>query len=123
MELPEQSILEAVLQSMGEGLVVADAQGRFRVFNPMAQQLLGLGSSDIPREEWSNYFSIFRPDTVTPFPADELPLVRALKGESVDNVEMYIRRPGNGGAFINVTGRHRFSLRRRSTSVRNELTT
>ena len=105
MELPQQSILEAVLESMGEGLVVADADGRFRVFNPMAQQLLGLGSSDIPREEWSNYFSIFRPDMVTPFPAEELPLARALKGESVDFVEMYIRRPGGSGTFINVTGR------------------
>jgi two-component system sensor histidine kinase/response regulator len=105
MDLSQQSILEAVLESMGEGLVVADADGRFRVFNPMAQQLLGIGSSDIPREEWSNYFSIFRPDMVTPFPAEELPLARALKGESVDFVEMYIRRPGRPGAFINVTGR------------------
>jgi two-component system, sensor histidine kinase and response regulator len=106
MDLPQQSILEAVLESMGEGLVVADAEGRFRVFNPMAQELLGLGSSEIPREQWSNYFSIYRPDMVTPFPADDLPLARALKGESVDNVEMYIRRPGDlGGKFINVTGR------------------
>ncbi len=105
MDLSQQSILEAVLESMGEGLVVADADGRFRVFNPMAQQLLGIGSGNIPREEWSNYFSIFRPDMVTPFPVEELPLARALKGESVDFVEMYIRRPGRPGVFINVTGR------------------
>jgi two-component system, sensor histidine kinase and response regulator len=106
MELTQHSILEAVLSSMGGGVVVADAQGRFQVFNPMAQQLLGVGSGDVPPEQWSSYFSMFRPDGVTPFPSDELPLARALKGESVDNVEMFIRRPSlPSDAFINVTGR------------------
>ena len=106
MKLTQQSILEAVLASMGEGLIVADAQGRFQVFNPMAQELLGVGSSDIPPEQWSSYYSVFLPDAVTPFPTDDLPLVRALRGESVDNVEMFVRRPDRpSGAFINVTGR------------------
>ena len=93
MELTQHSILEAVLSSMGGGVVVADSQGRFQVFNPMAQELLGVGSGDVPPEQWSSYFSAFRPDKVTPFPSDELPLARALRGESVDNVEMFIRRP------------------------------
>jgi two-component system, sensor histidine kinase and response regulator len=106
MTLTQQSILKAVLESMGEGVVVADADGRFQLFNPMAQELLGLGSSDIPPEQWSSYFALFLPDTVTPFPTDDLPLVRALRGESVDDVEMFVRRPGPGtDIFINVTGR------------------
>jgi PAS domain S-box-containing protein len=106
MPLPQQSIVDAVLESMGEGVVVADAQGRFRFFNPMARQLLGVGSSNLPPEEWSSYYAVFLPDGVTPFPADELPLVRALRGESTDNVELFIRRPESAtGRFLNVTGR------------------
>ncbi|HEV8067773.1 MAG TPA: PAS domain S-box protein [Planctomycetaceae bacterium] len=106
MTLPQQSILEAVLENMGEGVVVADTQGRFQLFNPMARQLLGVGSSDVAPEHWTSYYAVFLPDRVTPFPADELPLVRALRGESVDNVEMFVRRPGTvAGTLINVTGR------------------
>jgi two-component system, sensor histidine kinase and response regulator len=106
MQLTQKSVLEAILASMGEGVIVADAQGRFQVFNPMAQELLGLGSSEIPPEEWSSYYSIFLPDQVTPFPTEELPLFRALRGDSVDNVEMFIRRRSPAPPlFISVTGR------------------
>jgi len=106
MPLPQQSIVEAVLESMGEGVVVADAEGRFRFFNPMARQLLGVGSSDVPPEQWSSYYAVFLADGVTPFPTDQLPLVRALRGESTDNVELFIRRPESAsGRFLNVTGR------------------
>jgi two-component system sensor histidine kinase/response regulator len=106
MKLTQQSILAAVLESMGEGVVVADAQGRFQLFNPMAEQLLGLGSSEIPPEQWSSHYSIFLPDGITPFPTEELPLMRALRGEAVDNVEIVVRRsPSAPGTILNVTGR------------------
>jgi hypothetical protein len=37
---------------------------------------------------------------------DDLPLVRALRGESLDNVVMVVRRAGStAGKFLNVTGR------------------
>jgi two-component system, sensor histidine kinase and response regulator len=106
MKLTQQSILAAVLESMGEGVVVADAQGRFQLFNPMAEQLLGLGSSEIPPEQWSAHYAIFLPDGTTPYPTDELPLMRALRGEAVDNVEIVVRRsPSAPGIILNVTGR------------------
>ena len=105
MKLTQQSILAAVLESMGEGVVVADAQGRFQLFNPMAEQLLGLGSSEIPPEQWSSHYSIFLPDGITPFPTEELPLMRALRGEAVDNVEIVVRRsPSAPGTILTSRG-------------------
>src|SRR5580704_11419878 len=102
MTITQQSILEAVLESMGEGVIVADAEGRFQLFNPMARQLLGVGSSDLPPEQWSSYYAVFLPNGVTPFPTDDLPLVRALRGEAVDNVEMFVCPPGFfHGVFLN----------------------
>ena len=91
---------------MGEGVVVADAQGRLQVFNPMARHLLGAETEDAPSDEWSSHFGLLLPDAITPFPKDEEPLVRALRGESCDNVEMAVRQ-GNAAAprWINVTGR------------------
>jgi PAS domain S-box-containing protein len=43
---------------------------------------------------------------VTPFPTEDLPLFRALRGDSVDNVEMFVRRRSPAPPlFISVTGR------------------
>jgi len=43
---------------------------------------------------------------VSPFPADELPLARSLRGESVDDCEIFIRRNGrSAGGWISVSSR------------------
>lgn len=102
----QRAVLETVLNAMGEGVVVADVQGRLQVFNPTARSLLGAGTQDAPPDEWSSHFGLLLPDAITPFPKDDLPLVRALRGESCDNVEIAVPQ-GNPAAprLINVTGR------------------
>jgi PAS domain S-box-containing protein len=102
----QRAILQTVLAGMGEGLVVADTQGRFQVFNPMAHALLGIGAGDDAPEKWSSCYGLFGTDGTTPFPAEELPLVQALHGRSVDNLEMIVRRDGATDArIISMTGR------------------
>jgi twitching motility protein PilJ len=34
---------------------------------------------------------LFLPDQVTPFPADELPLMRAVRGEEIKDAEFFVR--------------------------------
>jgi light-regulated signal transduction histidine kinase (bacteriophytochrome) len=66
---------------------------------------LGRSATDIPVQEWTGHYGCFLPDGVTPFPADQLPLVRAIRGEPAD-VEMLIRNPKMGEAvWIEATGR------------------
>src|SRR5205823_5342318 len=90
--LREQTqLMEAVLHSMGEGVVVAGVDGRFILFNPAAEALLGVGLTDASPDKWSDLYGIFHPDAKTPFLAEELPLVRALRGEATDDCELYIR--------------------------------
>lgn len=102
---PPSEWLHCILDSLADGVVVADREGRFLVFNPAAERLLGFGPLDVPAPGWSAAYGCFRPDTVTPFPADELPLARALKGETVEGVEIFLRNPGRpGGAWIVVSG-------------------
>ncbi len=104
--MPEQNrILQSILESMGDGLIVADRQGRFLLFNPAAERILGMGSRALPPEEWSKAYGVFYPDKTTPFPPEQLPLVRAIRGESSNQVELYIRNPNlSSGVFISVTG-------------------
>ena len=91
---------------MGDGVVVADSNARFLVFNPAAARILGHGQSDATSQEWSRHYEIFLPERTTPYPVDDLPLVRAIRGESVDQAELYIAYPSReNGTWILVTGR------------------
>jgi PAS domain S-box-containing protein len=105
--LREQTrLLSLVMESMGDGLVVADEHGRFLFFNPAAERILGLGLTDAAPEEWSKHYGLFFPDGRTPFPTHDLPLTRALRGEESNQVEMFVRNPKvPDGVFISVTGR------------------
>lgn len=92
--LREQAqVLQGVLESIGEGVMVADMQGRFVVFNPAAENLLGHGATDLRPEQWVDHFGLFQTDGTTSFPVDEVPLVRALRGEECDEVELLVRNP------------------------------
>jgi PAS domain S-box-containing protein len=105
--LREQTqILQSVLACMGDGVVVADCNARFLVFNPAAQRILGHGQTDEPPQEWSRHYEIFLPDRTTRYPVEDLPLLRAIRGESVDRAELYIAYPSrDDGTWILVTGR------------------
>jgi PAS domain S-box-containing protein len=83
-------MLQSVLDSMSEGLVVADQNGKFIIWNPAAEKIVGLGAADVPSGEWNKHYGVFLPDTVTPFPPEQNPLLRAMHGE-VCSAEMLLR--------------------------------
>lgn len=96
--------LQSVLNHLGEGVIVADKAGNFVYFNPVAENILGIGKKEIPQVEWASVYGTFYPDQVTPFPSERLPLARAINGEEVSNELIFIRnaeRPE--GVFIEVS--------------------
>jgi PAS domain S-box-containing protein len=88
----QKRLLQSILDNMSEGVVVADSAGKFLLFNPAAEAILGVGMTDARPEAWSDRYSVFLPDATTRHPPDELPLARAIRGESVDDAEVVIRR-------------------------------
>ena len=103
--LQEQTrILQTVVNSMGHGVVVADKSGAFLLFNPAAERILGVGALEGTPDDWTHQFGVFEADQVTPCPASEVPLARALRGISVDREELFIRNAViSEGAWINIT--------------------
>ena len=89
----EQQILKLILDGIREGVVVADEHGRFLHFNQFATEILGIGSVDAGPEHWPKEYGVYLPDKVTPCPKDELPLLRAIRGEEVIGVNLFIRNP------------------------------
>jgi rsbT co-antagonist protein RsbR len=104
-ELQDQKrLLEATLSNLADGVAVANPEGVLIRFNPAGARLLGIGIVDVPKGEWTAVYGLFRPDGFTPFPPDELPLARALRGETVEGVEIFIRNAEiPDGTFIVVS--------------------
>lgn len=99
-------ILESALESMGDGVAVVDEHGKFLLFNSAARRIYGRDLLDGSVESWPDTYGIFRPDGVTHFPPHELPLARALRGESSDQVELLFRNAAHPeGIFVASTGR------------------
>ena len=99
-------LTDTIFNSISDGVIAADASGTFTIFNRSAERILGIGPIETTPDRWSDNYGFFFPDRITPFPADELPLTRALKGEASDEVEMFVRNPEvPDGVFISVSGR------------------
>jgi PAS domain S-box-containing protein len=96
--------LQSVLDSMAEGLVAADEQGKFLIWNRAAENIVGHGPADLPTEEWSKHYGNYLPDGVTLVPTEQLSLVRAIHGET-STTEIFLRNPKVAkGAWIEAGG-------------------
>ena len=73
--------LSAVLAQLGERVRVADADGRLLAFDGSTVD------DDLHPLEWAEHFGLHHPDG-TPFGPHETPLLRALRGEQVRDVEV-----------------------------------
>ena len=98
--------METVINSISDGVVVADEGGNFMFFNDSAARIVGIGQTETGPDQWTDRYGIFFNDRETPYPTDELPLVQAMRGESVDEMEMFIRNENvPDGVYISVSGR------------------
>jgi diguanylate cyclase (GGDEF)-like protein len=99
-------VLEAILQTAGEAILVVDRDGRYQMFNETARRLLGRDPGEVPPLARADSYGAFEADGVTPMELDRLPLVRALRGEPVDREALWLRNPVTpGGAFLSATAR------------------
>ncbi len=103
----QADLLSAILDNISDGVGVVDAHGRFLLHNPAAKAILGVvADNDEGAGGWQQHYGMFLPDGHTPFPHHDMPLARALGGESSDQVEMIIRNDGHpDGVTISVSAR------------------
>lgn len=102
----ESMVYQNILNKLSDGIVVADKNGKFLFWNNSANNIVGLGSSDKSPEEWSEYYGCYYPDRITPYPSNDLPLNKAIKGIELNNIEIFIRNPKiRGGVLVNVNAK------------------
>ena len=90
-ELARQAAyLRAIIDTMPDATIVADAIGTLIIANPAAREFLG-DISGVPAEAAVQHSGLFRADGVTPATQDDVPMARALAGETVEATELVIR--------------------------------
>ncbi|MDY7228255.1 sensor histidine kinase [Hyalangium rubrum] len=90
LQAEHRQLLGSFLTTVSDGVSIADARGTCIYSSPYARQLFGAGgTASAPIQ--GNAFGLFHADEQTPFESDQLPIRRALKGEEVRDVEMFIR--------------------------------
>lgn len=96
----QQEFNRILLETLADGVVACDANGRLTLFNRTAREWHGMDALVLPRDQWSKYYNLCEVDGVTPLATDRIPLVRALDGESVRDAEMSIVALGQAVRFI-----------------------
>ena len=90
--------LNAVLDNISVGVAACDATGKLVIMNRAAEQFHGKGIKlDVAIEKWPEEYGIFTSDGHTLYSADQLPMVRALAGETVRDEKLIV---------VSKTGRH-----------------
>lgn len=82
---------QTVADTLAEGLIVTDMDGNFLVFNAEAERIIGLGPQAGGPDTWSETYGVY--NCIGPLAVDDLPLVRALKGETVRGKVLFIKNP------------------------------
>jgi signal transduction histidine kinase/DNA-binding response OmpR family regulator/methyl-accepting chemotaxis protein len=83
-------ILQSILDSMSDGVIVADDTGRLIVCNTAAESVLKVRAFDALSGDWIERHGFFRPDKVTPYPHRDFPLMLAMRGEAVEAAQVFV---------------------------------
>jgi diguanylate cyclase (GGDEF)-like protein/PAS domain S-box-containing protein len=101
----KQELLDAVLESIDVVVVACDAVGNLSLFNRAARTMYGHDVKTVAPASWPRDYSLYHVDGRTPLAMDEVPLVRALKGETVRDQALVIAPEGGAPHTMLASGR------------------
>nr|WP_315173392.1 PAS domain S-box protein [uncultured Flavobacterium sp.] len=85
--------LRLIVENIGEGVMVANADKKIVMANDMANELFGTPEDDKISPNFINHFELYFPDEKTTFPSQNLPMERALNGEVTDDIDVILWDP------------------------------
>ncbi|MET0425508.1 MAG: ATP-binding protein [Actinoplanes sp.] len=101
----QKKLTETVLETIDVGIVVADATGHLTMMNRSAREWHGSDAdSGLDPSELPQRYRLYAADGATPLTGEEVPLMRALRGEQVVGAEMAIRPDGANRMDLSCNG-------------------
>ncbi|MFV8248851.1 response regulator [Bdellovibrio bacteriovorus] len=99
-------LLDTILNSMSEALIVVDQNGWFTHYNAAAQRIIGSRIKEIATDSSVEQLGFFNLEAGRPFTRKELPLYRALSGDRVDDQEIFVQNAEHpDGIYISLSSR------------------
>ena len=89
----DEEKLRLIVENIGEGIIVANANKKIILANDMANEFFGITEDDKISSNFVNHFEVYFPDQKTVFPAQNLPMERAFNGESTDDIDVILWDP------------------------------
>jgi PAS domain S-box-containing protein len=99
----QTDMLQSILNTIDEGLIVSNSRGQILVCNPAADRIAGQEGVDGVLKERPVRFRLFQTDGVTLFPADQLPMAHAFRGEASE-ISAVVRNPKLGDRLVRASG-------------------
>ena len=96
-------ILNSILDGMGDGVVVTARDGRTLICNREASRVLGVSTRNVRVEAWPEAYGLYLLDGRTLLPAGVNPLLRAMNGESLVQMEVCINNSLIAGSIVAIT--------------------
>ena len=91
LELDEsRRFLRTVLDNLGESVIACDVNGNLKEFNAVSEEFHGLTSANVSKDELAEYYSLYKEDGSRLLKTNEIPLIRALNGESFSEEKLLI---------------------------------
>ena len=102
----QRRTMQTIFDSISDGVMVADRAGGITMHNPSARRIFGRSPGTPPIAQWPLVHGCYLEDGTTPMPVDQLPLVKAIRGESTDDVALFVRNESvPDGVHVRASGR------------------
>jgi PAS domain-containing protein len=100
-------ILWTILEILPMGVLALDVEGRLLFSNPAAERILSKGEANEGElAQCTMIYGWYLPDETTLLSPDHLPLMRALRGEQVEEELFFVRSTNHpAGVWTRVSGR------------------
>jgi len=96
-------ILNSILDGMGDGVVVIGQDGRTLLINKAAARVLGVPTRDVPAATWPEAYGLYLADGSALVPVEMNPLLRAINGEPLVQLELRVKNAAVPGAIVAIT--------------------
>ncbi|MET0793104.1 MAG: response regulator [Polyangiaceae bacterium] len=100
----ERRLLDSILNSLSEGIIAVDRDGTCLLFNEQAEKILGRGPRDVTPHSWARDYGVFAGDRKQPLAPQDNPLLRAMNGERIPEVETFVRNERVRGSIVAIAG-------------------
>lgn len=101
----ERALRELILDSMSEGVIAVDKDGRCVLFNQAAGKIFPVPKLGALLDGWREEQHVMTLDGKTPYPLDERPMTKALLGVSSDNWDVLLRSAGREDRILRISAR------------------